>query len=110
MSAIDTSAPTGGGDIGKPIDDISFLALATDGSRKELSAAHDALAQLQDPELKRVAEALVKTHGEANARMAKIAETKNWPLSGEQHRRGAAGRHRHRRLRRDVDRRDDRRP
>lgn len=86
VSAIDTSAPTGGGDIGKPIDDISFLALATDGSRKELSAAHDALAQLQDPELKRVAEALVKTHGEANARMAKIAETKNWPLSGEQHR------------------------
>jgi putative membrane protein len=83
VSAIDTSAPAGGGDIGKPIDDISFLAFATDGGRKELSAARDALTQLQDPELKRVAEALVKDHADANARMAKIAEGKSWPLPGE---------------------------
>jgi putative membrane protein len=78
-STIDTITLTGGGDIGKPIDDISFLAMATDGGREELGAAHDALAQLKDPELRRVAEALVKDHGDANARMAKIAEDKHWP-------------------------------
>jgi putative membrane protein len=87
VSAIDTTAPAGGGlaggDIGKPVDDISFLALATDGGRKELGAAHDALTQLKDPELRRVAEALVKDHADANARMSKIAESKSWPLPGE---------------------------
>lgn len=79
-SVIDTNTPAGGGDIGKPIDDISFLALAADRGRKELRAAHDALAQLQDPELRRVAEALIRTHEDANARMERIAEAKNWPL------------------------------
>jgi putative membrane protein len=77
---VDTTAPAGGGDIGKPIDDISFLALAADGGRKELGAAHDALAQLKDPELRRVAEGLIRTHEDANARMARIAEAKSWPL------------------------------
>ena len=81
VSAIDTSAPAGGGDIGKPIDDISFLALAADSGRKELGAAHDALVQLKDPELRRVAESLIRTHEDANARMARIAEAKSWPLS-----------------------------
>lgn len=79
----DASAPTGGGDIGKPIDDISFLALATDGGRREVDAAHDALAQLQDPELKRIADALARDHGEANARMERIAGEKQWPLPAQ---------------------------
>ena len=83
-SAIDASQPTGGGDIGKPIDDISFLALATESARKELGAAHEALARLKDPELKRVAEALVKDHADATARMAKIADEKKWPLPAQQ--------------------------
>lgn len=80
MSAIDAGAPTGGGDIGKPIDDISFLARATESGRKDMSAAREALTQLDDPELRRVAEALVKDHAAANTRMAKIADEKRWPL------------------------------
>ncbi|HEX6636871.1 MAG TPA: DUF4142 domain-containing protein [Steroidobacteraceae bacterium] len=85
-NTIDATAPTGGGDIGKPIDDISFLALATDSGRKEFDAAHDALAQLQDPELKRVAEALARDHGDANARMERIAGEKQWPLPAQSRR------------------------
>jgi putative membrane protein len=80
VSTIDSAAPAGGGDIGKPIDDISFLALAADSGRKELGAAHDALAQLKDPELRRVAESLIRTHEDANANLARIAEAKSWPL------------------------------
>jgi putative membrane protein len=83
-SIIDASQPSGGGDIGKPIDDISFLAIATEQAREDLSAAHQAMAQLTDPELKRVAETLVKDHGDATARMAKIAEEKKWPLPAQQ--------------------------
>jgi putative membrane protein len=83
LSAIDTGAHTGGGDIGKPIDDISFLARATESARKEMSAARDALTQLTDPELKRVAEALIKDHTEANTRMARIADEKRWPLPAQ---------------------------
>lgn len=88
VSVIDASQPTGGGDIGKPIDDISFLAIATESARKELGATHEALALLQDPELKRVAEALLKEHADAAARMAKIADEKKWPLPAQ--RRGVA--------------------
>ena len=80
MSIIDAGALTGGGDIGKPVDDISFLARATENGRKELVTARAALTQLNDPELKRVAEALIKDHTDANSRMAKIAEVKRWPL------------------------------
>jgi putative membrane protein len=80
LSAIDTGAHTGGGDIGKPIDDMSFLVRATESARNEMSAARDALARLTDPELKRAAEALIKDHADANARMAKIADEKRWPL------------------------------
>lgn len=83
VRAFDTSAAAGGGDIGKPIDDISFLALAFDGGRKELGAARDAVTQLQDPELRRLAEALIKDHADANTRMARIADDKRWPLPGE---------------------------
>ncbi|HUQ11097.1 MAG TPA: DUF4142 domain-containing protein [Steroidobacteraceae bacterium] len=79
-STVDASQPTGGGDLGKPIDDISFLAIATERAREDLSAAHQALAQLSDPDLKRVAEALVRDHADATARMARIAEEKRWPL------------------------------
>jgi putative membrane protein len=79
-STIDASQLTGGGDIGKPIDDISFLAIATERAREDLSAAHQALAQLSDPDLKRVAEALVRDHADATARMARIADEKKWPL------------------------------
>ena len=80
MSILDAGDLTGGGDIGKPIDDISFLVRATESGRKEMSTARDAVTQLSDPELRRVAEALIKHHADANLRMAKIAEDKRWPL------------------------------
>lgn len=80
MSILDAGTLTGGGDIGKPIDDISFLVRATESGRKELSTARDAVTQLSDPELRRVAEALIKDHADANQRMAKIADEKRWPL------------------------------
>lgn len=78
-SSLDT-APTGGGDLGKPVDDLSFLALAADRGRRELGAAHEALAQLDDPELKRIAAALVRDHDATNAQMEKLAAAKHWPL------------------------------
>jgi putative membrane protein len=84
VRAIDASAPAGGGDVGKPIDDISFLARATENARQEMSAARDALPLLQDPELKRVAEALIKEHGDADERMTRIAEAKMWPVPAAQ--------------------------
>lgn len=81
---IDASALTGGGDVGKPVDDISFLALATETGRKDMNAARDALVQLTDPELKRVAEALIQVHVDANTRMARIADAKKWPMPPSQ--------------------------
>ena len=83
-SAVDASTPTNGGAIGKPIDDISFVARATESGRKEVNAARDALPQLTNPDLKRMAEALVSDHSDANAKLAKIAEQKMWPVPAPQ--------------------------
>jgi putative membrane protein len=80
VSTVDASTPTSGGAVGKPIDDISFVVRATETGRKEAGAARAALPQLKDPDLKRIAEMLVADHGDANARLAKIAEAKQWPL------------------------------
>jgi putative membrane protein len=81
-STVDASAPTHGGAVGKPIDDISFVARATESARREMSSARDALPQLTDPDLKRTAERLVADHGDANAKLAKLAEQKMWPVPG----------------------------
>ena len=83
-SSVDASQQTGGSDVGKPIDDISFAARATENARKESTAARDALPHLQDPALKRMAEMLVKDHDDASTRLAKLAEAKQWPLPGLQ--------------------------
>ena len=77
----DVDAPaTGGGDVGKPIDDITFVKKATESGYKEVASARDAIPQLQQPELKRIAEMLVTDHSGANARLAKLAEDKHWTL------------------------------
>jgi putative membrane protein len=68
----------GGG--GKAVDDITFVKKATESGRKEVASARDALPQLKKPELKRIAEMLVSDHGNANARLARIAENKGWPV------------------------------
>jgi len=83
-SEIDASALTGGGNVGKPIDDISFVARATESSRKEAESAREALPQLQDPELKRFAEILASDHANASAKLSKIAEAKMWQLPPRQ--------------------------
>jgi putative membrane protein len=74
---------TGGSDVGKPIDDITFVRKASESGYKEVNSAKEALAQLQEPELKRIAEMLVNDHSGANARLSKIAETKHWPVPAQ---------------------------
>jgi putative membrane protein len=79
-SAADANAPAHGGTVGKPMDDITFVARATERARKEMNSARDALPQLADPDLKRMAERLVADHNDANAKLAKLAEQKLWPV------------------------------
>jgi len=71
---------TSGGDVGKPIDDITFVRKATESAYKEVNSAKEAIPQLTQPDLKRMAEMLVTDHSSANARLAKIAEGKHWPV------------------------------
>jgi putative membrane protein len=79
-SYADAPADTGGGTAAKPVDDLAFVKMATESGRKEVAAARDALPQLKKPELKRIAEMLVADHSGANERLAKIAESKGWPV------------------------------
>lgn len=65
---------------GVSVDDISFVAQATETGRKEIQAARDALPQLKDPDLRKVAEELAHDHTEANSRLAEIAHSKGWPV------------------------------
>ena len=76
-------APAGGGG-GQSDDDIAFVRQATENARKEIQSARDALLQLQNPDLIRVAEMLVNDHSGANQRLSKIAEAKQWPLPAPQ--------------------------
>jgi putative membrane protein len=79
MTAVDAPA-TGGSDVGKPIDDITFVRKATESAYKEVNSAKEAIPQLTQPELKRIAEMLVTDHSAAKARLAKLAEGKHWPV------------------------------
>jgi len=80
-AAVDAPAEGGGG---KPADDIAFVRQAAESSRKEIQSARDALLQLKNPELIRIAEMLVNDHSGANERLSKIAEAKQWPLPAPQ--------------------------
>jgi putative membrane protein len=79
ISMVDASAD-GGVTAGKPVDDLQFLRQATESGRKEVESAREALPQLTKPELKHIAEMLASDHANANAKLAKIAETKGWPI------------------------------
>ncbi len=79
-ATLDVPADAGGAP-GKSMDDITFVKQASEGERKEMSSARSALPQLKRPELKRLAETLVNDHGNANARLAKIAEARGWPMA-----------------------------
>lgn len=83
-TAVDEPASTTGAAVGKPVDDVTFVKRATESGRKEVAAARDALPQLKAPELKRIAEMLVQDHGNANAKLSKIAEAKGWPVPAPQ--------------------------
>jgi putative membrane protein len=79
VSALDASEPAGGRVVGKPIDDLSFVVRAAENGQRVEHSARDALLQLQDPQLKRLAEKLAHDRGDANARLSKLAEDKMWP-------------------------------
>jgi len=81
-ATLDARADDGGGQpaVGKPLTDIAFVRVATENGRREVNAAREALPQLKAPELKRIAETLVSDHNSANARLAQMAETKQWPV------------------------------
>jgi putative membrane protein len=81
---VDAAATPGGGALGKPVDDITFVKVATESGRKEVASASDALPQLKQPELKRIAQMLVSDHSGANERLSKIAEGKGWPIPAPQ--------------------------
>jgi len=74
------SPANGAAPVGKPVDDLQFVQQATDSGRREIHAAQEALPQLKDPDLKRLAEVLANDHGDANDRLAQIAESKGWPV------------------------------
>lgn len=80
-AAIDAGTEAGGA-VGAPVDDIAFVKQATESGRKEIRSAREALPQLKQPELKRIAEMLVSDHSGANEKLAKIAEAKQWPVPG----------------------------
>jgi putative membrane protein len=63
-----------------PIDDLAFVVKATESGRKEKMAARDALPQLKDPALRRLAEMLAAHHDDANARLSKIAAARGWTV------------------------------
>lgn len=84
MTSVDAPAEAAGGAVGKPIDDVAFVKQAAESGRKEVAAAREALPQLKNPELKRIAEMLVNDHGNANARLSKIAESKGWLMPAPQ--------------------------
>jgi len=83
-SYVDAPDSNAGGAVTKPVDDLAFVKMATESGRKEVAAAREALPQLKEPELKRIAEMLVSDHSGANERLAKIAETKGWPVPAPQ--------------------------
>ena len=83
LSAIDATASSASSSA-KPADDLAFVKQATESGRKEVAAAREALPQLKQPELKRIAEMLVSDHTGANERLSKIAEAKGWPIPGPQ--------------------------
>lgn len=79
--AVDT-AENGSGPVGKPLDDLQFVRQAAENGRNEVHAARLALPQIEDPELRRLAEMLVDDHGGANERLAQLAQAKGWPVPG----------------------------
>jgi putative membrane protein len=82
--ALEADEPHAGGDATRPVDDLAFVAEASESGRQEEKAAQEALPRLKDPDLKKVAEELVQHHGQADARLTKLAESKGWPLPGPQ--------------------------
>ena len=80
VSNPDAPADAAAGAVGRPLDDMAFLRQATEGARREIGAARDALPKLRNPELKRLAEMLVDDHSESNARLSRIAASKGWAL------------------------------
>jgi putative membrane protein len=82
ISTIDASTPSSGG-ADKLVDDIAFVARATERGRDDARSARDALPQLKDPELKRLAETLAQERDGANAQLERIAAARDWPVPAQ---------------------------
>jgi putative membrane protein len=80
FAAVEDTTAASGAQVGKALDDLTFVKTATENGRKEVANARDAGPVLKQPELKRMAEMLVTDHTAANAKLAAIAERKGWPL------------------------------
>jgi putative membrane protein len=80
VPAFSLDEPTAGGDAGKRVDDLSFVAQATEAGREEVKSAREAVTRLRDPHLREMAEVLAHHHDAANQRLAEIASSKGWPL------------------------------
>lgn len=78
VDAVD--APATGGLTSGSIDDIEFLAAATQTGLEEIQAARHAIPQLRDPRVREVAAALIAHHESANRSLADIAADKGWPV------------------------------
>jgi putative membrane protein len=63
------------------VDDAAFVSKASASGQKEIAAARAAIPKLGNTRLKSMAEMLVQDHGKANAKLAKLAETKGWPMA-----------------------------
>ncbi len=81
VGTIDAAA-AGGASVGKPADDIQFVKQATESGRKEINSARNALPQLKNAELKRIAGMLVSDHTNATEKLTRIATAKGWPTPG----------------------------
>jgi putative membrane protein len=84
MTATDAATSAGGVPAGKPLDDLQFVARATESDRAEAAAAQEAIPQLSEPALRQVAESLVTDHKSSNERLSNLAESKGWPVPGPQ--------------------------
>lgn len=63
-----------------PVDDLTFVALVTTLGREERRVAEAAVARLQNPDLRRLAELLATHQAEADQRLTRLVQAKGWPV------------------------------
>ena len=79
ISMVDAPADGGGG-AGKPVDDIAFVKTGHRKRPQGSPVGARCVAAVEEARIEAIAEMLVTDHSGANAKLAKIAETKGWPV------------------------------